>query len=932
LALKILHLEDDDDDAELVAQSVRRDGLDCELVRADSRDSFIDALRRHRFDVILSDFRLPTYNGAAAMADAQQVQPQTPFVFVSGTAGEDVVVQCLQAGATDFVLKGQMARLGPAVRRALKEAEDRQARRMAEVTLADSLRFIQSIIDATPALVYVYDPGQGQNLFINHEALHSLGYSSDQLRAMGPDPLGRLMHPDDAEASRRTHAALLQEGPGGEAKEVEFRLRSARGAWRWFHAREVAFESGATRGAHQVLGAAQDVTAAKVAEMRRAAQYTVTRILADAASWREAMPAVLDALRRYCEAALAELWVVDEEAAVLRFECAAYPDPSLAEMWKQASQEVAYARGVGLPGLVWDTGQSYWGSALVRDGLSAREVLLGEDARRGAVAVPVRSQGTTGVIILFGLDPSMGDITLLTLLEAIGSQIGEFRERKRVEERVKEQAELLEHARDAIVVVDLNHRVTYWNKGAERLYGHGAADAMGRDAGRLFCGRTDIEWREARREVAASGEWTGLVDQRSRDGRWMKVQSHWTLVRDPAGQPRSILIINTDVTEAKRFESELLRAQRLDSLGVLAGGIAHDLNNVLAPILMALDSLRRKATDERSRRMFQLLEASASRGADLVRQILAFARGVEGQRLLLEPPEILRDLEKMLRDALPTSIQLVLEVPGQLWALRADPTQLHQVLLNLCVNGRDAMASGGVLGVSVANAEIDAAFARMNPDARPGSYVMFKVSDTGAGIPPDVLDRIFEPFFTTKESGRGTGLGLSTSMTIVKGHQGFVRVVSEVGRGSTFSVYLPATRAEQARALPVPRLLPHQGHGEVILVVDDEGAIREITKETLEASGYGVVTAADGAEAVGIGASRHDIAAVLMDIHMPVMDGAAATRALLRINPQTRVVAVSGYSARETQVSSAGARWFLAKPYTAEQLLAKLREALDTPA
>jgi len=932
LALKILHLEDDDDDAELVAQSLRRDAVECELTRADSRESFVQALASCRFDLILSDFRLPTYDGPSAMVDAQAVQPQTPFVFVSGTAGEDVVVECLKAGATDFVLKSHVSRLGQAVRRAMQEAEDRQARRLAEVTLADSLRFSQSVIDATPALVYVYEPREGQNLFINHEALHSLGYSSEQLRAMAPDLLGRLMHPDDVGAVRRAHAALIEGETGGEAREVEFRLRSAHGAWRWFRAREVAFQSGGTQGASQVLGAAQDVTSAKVAERRRAAQYAVTRILSEAPSWREAMPEVLDALRRHCEAVLAELWVVDGEAQVLRFECATYPDAALAELWQQASQDVAYARGVGLPGLVWDTGQSYWGAALVRDGLSAREVLLGEDARRGAVAVPVRSQGTTGVIILFGLDPAQGDITLLTLLEAIGSQIGEFRERKRVEERVRDQAELLEHARDAIVVTDLNHRVTYWNKGAERLYGYPAAEAIGREAGRLFSGRTDLEWREARRDVVAAGEWTGLVDQRSRDGRWMKIQSHWTLVRGPQGQPRSILIINTDVTEAKRFESELLRAQRLDSLGVLAGGIAHDLNNVLAPILMALDSLRRKATDERSRRMFQLLEASASRGADLVRQILAFARGVEGQRLLLEPPEILRDLEKMLRDALPTSIQLVLDVPGQLWSLRADPTQLHQVLLNLCVNGRDAMADGGVLGVSVVNIEVDAAFARMNPDARPGSYVMFKVSDTGAGIPPEVLDRIFEPFFTTKESGRGTGLGLSTSMTIVKGHQGFLRVVSELGRGSTFSVYLPAMRGEQARAVAVPRLLPHQGHGEVILVVDDEGAIREITKETLEASGYGVVTAADGAEAVGIGASRHDIAAVLMDISMPVMDGAAATRALLRINPQARVVAVSGHSAKETQVSSAGARWFLAKPYTAEQLLAKLREALDTPA
>ena len=932
MALRILHLEDDENDAELVSAALRRDSVECEIDVVGTRDSFVSALAAKRFDVVLSDFKLPHWDGLRAMVEAQRLQPQTPFVFVSGTAGEEVVVECLKTGATDFVLKEQIARLGTAVRRALNEAQERQARLAAEATLADSLRFIQGIIDATPALVYVYDPRQGQNLFVNHEALRSLGYSTQELHEMAPDLLGRLMHPDDAEACRRAHAELLARGRDGAAVEVEFRLRSARGGWRWFHAREVAFESAAAPEILQVLGAAQDVTASKQAERRRAAQYAVTRILAEAHSWSDAVPLVLDALREHCEAALAELWVEDAEAGVLRFECASYPDPALLEMWQKASEQIAYARGVGLPGLVWDTGRSYWGAALVRDGLSAREGLLGEETHRGAAAVPVRSQGTTGVIILFGLDPNEGDVTLLTLLESIGGQIGEFRERKRVEAHVREQAELLEHARDAIVVVDLNHRITYWNRGAERLYGYPAAEAMGREAGRVFSLASEVDWREARQQVMAQGEWTGLVDQKRRDGQWMKVQSHWTLVRDGSGDSHSILIINTDVTEAKRFESELLRAQRLDSLGVLAGGIAHDLNNVLAPILMALDSLRRKATDERSRRMFQLLEASASRGADLVRQILAFARGVEGQRLLLEPQAVVGDLEKMLRDALPPSIQLVLDVSSQLWMLRADPTQLHQVLLNLCVNARDAMPEGGILGLSASNVEVDAAFARMNPEARPGSYVLFTVTDTGVGIPPEVLDRIFEPFFTTKESGRGTGLGLSTAMTIVKGHQGFVRVTSEPGRGSTFKVYLPATLAQSKRPVVVPRLLPHQGHGELILVVDDEGAIREITKETLEASGYGVVTASDGAEAVGIGASRPDIAAVLMDIQMPVMDGAAATRALLRINPTAKVVAVSGYAAREGAASGAGARWFLSKPYTAEQLLAKLREALDTPA
>jgi PAS domain S-box-containing protein len=802
LDLKILHLEDDEDDAALVRAALARDGIACDLRRADSKPTFVQALESERFDVILSDFKLPDYDGLAALAEVQGRHPHTPFVFVSGTAGEQLVVECLKAGGTDFVLKDQLSRVGPAVRRALQEADDRLARKRAEAALAE---------------------------------------------------------------------------------------------------RERRFED------------------------RRAAQYALSQLLTGADSWAETVPAVLDVLRRHFGAALAELWVVDEAAGVLRFEGASYPDPLLAQMWRRASETVAYARGTGLPGRVWDTGQSFWGTALVRDGLSAREGLLGAHAERGAAAVPMRAEGTTGVLLLFGLEEAEADAASLAVLEAIGNQLGEFRARKNGEERIREQAELLQHAKDAIVVTDLNHRITYWNRGAERLYGYAAGDVLGREVGRIF-----MAPGEARRVVVAAGEWNGLVEQRTREGRVRKIQSHWSLIRSPAGAPRSILIINTDVTDAKRLEGELLRAQRLDSLGVLAGGIAHDLNNVLSPILMALDSLRRKATDERSRRMFQLLEASASRGADLVRQILAFARGAEGQRVLLPPAQVLADLEKMLRDALPQTVRFLLDVPGDVWPLRADPTQLHQVLLNLCVNARDAMPSGGVLAVSVANVEIDATSARGLPDARPGPYVVFRVSDTGVGIPPEVIDRMFEPFFTTKESGRGTGLGLSTSMTIVKGHQGFIRVSSEPGRGSEFSVHLPAARSEEAVAGVSGPPAHFEGHGELILVVDDEGAIREITKETLEASGYHVVTASDGAEAVGIGTARGDIAAVLMDIQMPVMDGTAAIRALLEINPGARVVACSGVTARQAQAQTAGARWFLAKPYTADELLQAIRQALES--
>jgi two-component system cell cycle sensor histidine kinase/response regulator CckA len=921
--LRILLLEDAIADADLVRRAVRQAGFEAEIRHVDSREGFVAALASGPFDLILSDFRLPDFNGLQALAEAQRLCPQTPFIVVSGTVGEDVVVDLLKAGVTDFVLKHQLARLGPAIHRAQRAIQERAALRQAEANLAGNMRITRSIIDATPALVYVYDRSLSRNLFVNDEA-RRLGYGAEQLRQMEPDLIGHLMHPDDVETTRRARQRLAGL-PRGEALELTFRLRRADGAWRWFRAREVRFAEEDAAVVEQVLGIAQDVTAAHRMESRRAAQFAVTRALSESLSWAEMVPRVLEAVRSTIDAQVVELWLQEEPGSPLRFAGAAHADAAALAAWHQASRDLTFAGREGVIGFVRETRRSHQGEA-PGEVLGGRMALMATNARPNMVAVPVRSGDTVhGVLVLLSLEPG-DDEHLLALLEGLGGQLGDFRERRRAEERVREQAALLDHAREAIVVTGLDHRVRFWNKGAEQLYGHEAAAARGQDAGRLF-GATEAELAEAWERVRSSGEWTGLVEHRGRSGGVLKVQHYWTLVRETAGAPPSVLIMSADVTEQKRLESELLRAQRLDSLGVLAGGIAHDLNNVLAPILMALDALKKRATDERSLRMFQLLEASASRGADLVRQILGFARGSEGQRLVLEPRAIAGEVEKMVREALPMSIEFTVAVPAGLWHVTADPTQLYQVLLNLCVNARDAMSAGGRLSISAENVEVDGGTVGA-AGARRGPYVMFRVSDTGSGIAPGVIDRIFEPFFTTKEEGRGTGLGLSTAMTIVKGHDGFLTVASELGRGSSFNVYLPATRAAVPgvsvdKTAELPR-----GHGEVVLVADDEVSIREIAKEALEAFGYVPLLAVDGREAVDICAQRGEVAAVLMDVRMPVMDGPTAIRIIQRAQPAIKVIAVSGFTDRQQQALSAGACLFLAKPYTAAQLLTALRAAL----
>jgi PAS domain S-box-containing protein len=556
---------------------------------------------------------------------------------------------------------------------------------------------------------------------------------------------------------------------------------------------------------------------------------------------------------------------------------------------------------------------------------SVNERSIGENAWGPDTKLPWRHRCKDGRIL--EVESSWHDIPYAGR-EAVVVMTIDRTEQKRMEARAREQANMLNGASDAIIVRDLHDKVHFWNKGAERLYGWTATETLGRPLSEVFDRERDTTAEE---ELLARGEWSGQLKHATKDGRDLVLNSRWTLVRNEDGQPTSVLVINTDMTETKKLESQFLRAQRLESIGTLASGIAHDLNNILSPILMSVDILRGDMKGTENEKVLSIIEGSAERGAGIVKQVLTFARGVEGERVLLQPKHLVSELAKIMAQTFPRNIDIQPNFAHDLWMVSGDATQLHQVLLNLCVNARDAMPNGGTLTVAAENVEVDDHFASMNPGAQLGPHVVFRVGDTGMGMTPETMERIFDPFFTTKEVGKGTGLGLATVIGIVKSHGGFLSVQSEVGVGTTFRVFIPSSRDADAGAKREEIGKVSKGKGELVLVVDDEMPIREALVRTLKNNGYRTYTAEDGSDALALYYERREeIALVITDLSMGGMDGIQLVRALRKVNPEVRVVVSSGHFQKENQtiLGALGVKHFLDKPYTADKLLRAVNGAM----
>jgi PAS domain S-box-containing protein len=702
------------------------------------------------------------------------------------------------------------------------------------------------------------------------------------------EPLAWLdaVHPDDRE---RISEAVRSRQTTGEYDE-EFRIVRPDGSLRWIHARAFCLRN-AQGGVDRLVGVATDITDLKRVQSELSAreeQYrSVFAGVGEGLTVRELDGALIEANPAYC--------------SLLGY--------TLEELFRLKAEDLFPPESLSLFHTYIETVRkgdcySFEGQIKRKDGALLRVQIIG---------TLVHYESRPHVL------STIRDITAQKITEeALRKSEAEFRI-------------TFENAPIGIELVAPDGRLMRCNRAMQELLGYSDEEFQGMKFTEFTHPDEVQESLKFFRQLIEGKTERQQVERRllSKGGHLVRVRITVSLVRGAQNDPQYAITMVEDVTEKRKLEERFLRTQRLENIGTLASGISHDLNNILAPMLMAAGLLKDKLTEPRDQAFVTMIEHGAQRGAAIIRQLLTFSRGVEGEKGNVQIRHLMSEMVDIIRETFPRNIEVDCQAPADLWAVKANATQLHQVLMNLCVNARDAMPKGGRLSLTAENADVTAEQAKSNPQAKPGRYVKVTVADTGEGIPKENVDRIFEPFFTTKGVGQGTGLGLSTVLGIVKNHGGFLTVQSKPSKGSRFEVYLPVAADPQAVSAEASATEPF-GHGELVLLVDDEAPVREALQHLLESHKYRVLSAGDGAQALRTFIQHREVQLVLTDMMMPTLDGLQLIRLLRILEPKLRVVAMSGLDSdfSREELEALGVREVVAKPFDGNKLLQSVRREL----
>jgi len=1014
--LRVLHLEDSPRDAELVRHRLEGDGLSCSILVANGKDSFEAALAAEPFDLIISDYNLRGYDGVAALKQAQAAQPDVPVILISGTVVEEQAVKCLHIGATDYLLKGRLERLVPAVLRAIQEADTRRAHKRGEAALGESESRKAAILDSVLDCIVTLDE-RGIVLEFNDAAVRTFGYTKAE--AIGRS-LGDLIIPQRfREMHRAALARYLATGEGtliGKLMEI-MAVRS--------DGSEIPVELTITAirsGAAQIFtGVLRDITARKQADATRARLaaivdssddaicimtlddtiltwnagaerlygYTASeiigtpRVLLVPPGKRDELVPIMDRAARGEAGVPFETQRIRKDGSIVDVSLVISPmtDPSgrvtsvstIARNITERRQAEAAVR------CERDRAQRYLDTAEViilsldtsgritlvnRYGCSllgwSADELLGRPFIDTCVPAAIRDDTKRRLGgVLAGPDSSIVENAIVTrsgeerliewrnhlLRDAEGRVVAtlssgtDITDRTTAVEAVRQAEErmrfALRYANVGIWDMDYTSGKLRWTDAMEAQYGLSPGTFNGTLEG--FVERIHPDDRVSVLETIAKAMASGAdftVANRSvwPDGKVRWLNGAGRILLGEGGAPVRGVGISQDVTERRSLEEQYQQAQKMEAVGQLAAGVAHDFNNLLTVILGFCDLLL-PDFDPADRRHADIAEIqkAGTRAARLTRQLLAFSRKEIIEPKLLDLNVIVADIRRLLERLIGEDVRVVLVSAGAVAPVLCDQGQVEQIIVNLAVNARDAMPSGGTLTIETATVELRDDVANNHGGMKAGRYVALTVTDTGTGMSPEVQARLFEPFFTTKGAGKGTGLGLATVHGIVTRCGGHLKVVSEVGRGTSFTAYfLPAEAAWPIAAAPAPAVRPRAGV-QTILVVEDEEGLRQLTRRLLVRQGYTVLVAANADEASLLFEENPSIDLLLTDVVMPGASGPELVTRLVERRPALKVIYMSGYT--DDAIVHHGVLdpgiAFVHKPFTSESLGQKIREVLS---
>ncbi len=882
-SLRVLILEDHLHDAEMLIRELRRAGYDPEWRREDSEAGFLAALEQSP-QLILSDYSLPQYDGLQAMKAVRDSDQDIPFILVSGTVGEEIAVQAMQAGVTDYLLKDRLSRLGPAVQRALEARKSREEHRRAELKFRASESRYRRLFESAKDGILILKSQTGMVDDVNPFLTELLGFSRDEFLS-----------------KQVWELAFLKNLVSNEAEFLELRQQD--------YVRYDGLPLQCADGRQvdvEFVSSVFDVDGEKVIQCN-------IRDITERKRVEESLRQSEARLRVVTERARVGLVVVDAEHRYM-FANAAFTSMLGLSETNIVGQKVADVLPVAyndriLPRLT----EAFAGERV------DYELQLPAKQPQFHYAVnyePVIEQGRVTHVVVVVMD---------------------ITERKQTWNLLRLQERVIHATTQGIIITDAlqpDCPIIFTNRGFELITGYTAADALGRNCRFLQGRETDASTAAGIREVireerAGSFE---LLNYR-KDGTTFWNEMSITPVRDENGQLTHFVGVLNDVTARREAEQQVRQSQKMEAVGQLAGGVAHDFNNLLTVIdgytTLMLDT---NSSTDPEWEYLQEIRTATSRAADLTRRLLAFGRRQLRTPECLDLNTAIEETVKLLERLLCENVVLEIKLDAQAGWVWADRGEISQILLNLAINARDAMPDGGQISVTTKLTELDHSEISSGELFKPGKFAVITVSDTGSGIPKDVQAKMFEPFFTTKPAGKGTGLGLSTVYGIVIQTGGHIEVSSNEGEGTSFRIYLPQLEhvEEKEPTFPVPVVT---GHGtETLLLVEDDSALRRLTKLMLTSQGYQVFEAANGQLAVDNFADKLDSVQLLVtDLMMPGISGLELAEQLIKVKPELRVLFLSGYIAvpeiRDRLLHIEGN--FLLKPFSATDLVLKVREALQ---